>query len=85
MSHLNSASLGVKTAGTEIFVPVHIGLLTCLYLYRPILSCTACRGLRVTKNIESQFATSVIQELIVPSAVDASIADGVDRRRLTCR
>ena len=40
----------------------------------PILTCTACRGLRVTKN---QFATSVMQENSVPSSVIRCI----DRRR----
>ena len=37
---------------------------------------TAC--MHVTKHIGSQFAISVKQEHIVPSAVDASVADVVE-------
>ena len=52
-----------------------------IYIYRS----TACCGLHVMKNIESQFVTSVMQEHIVPSARGASIADVVDRRRFLCQ
>ena len=34
-----------------------------------------------TKNIKNQFATSVMQEHIVPSAVNASITNVVDERK----
>ena len=38
----------------------------------------------VTKNIENQFATNVMQKHIVTSAVNASITNVVDQRRLLC-
>ena len=45
-----------------------------------VLVLLACYG-----NIENQFATSVMQEHIVPSAVNASIASMVDQKKLLCQ